>query len=286
MMRQAGRLTYQRRKVMNKVWLTATVLAAAATVLALVFILGYVIANGARALNLDFFSKLPKPVGETGGGMANAIVGTLIMLGLASAIALPIGVLTGVYLSEYGGGRFNAVIRFVADTMAGVPSIVVGMFAYLVVVLPMGHFSSLAGGIALAVIMIPIVTRGTEEILRVVPDSLREAALALGVNRWRVIVSVVIPTAAPGLITSFMLAIARASGETAPLLFTSLGSQFWSMSLDQPTASIPVQIFSYAIAPYDDWHRQAWAGALTLVAMVAVLTLVARLAFRGFKVQR
>jgi phosphate transport system permease protein len=255
----------------------------AATVLALIplgAILIWVAAKGLQGLNLAFFTGLPKPVGEPGGGMGNAIVGTLELVGLACLFAIPVGVLGGVYLAELGRGRFGHAVRFAADVLTGVPSIVVGIFVYTLLVVTMKRFSALAGGVALAVIMLPVVIRTTEELVRLVPDGLREAALALGVPRWRATVKVVLRTAAPGIATGVMLAVARAAGETAPLLFTAFNNRFWSDGLTQPIASLPVQIFTYAVAPYEDWHRQAWAGALTLVLLVLLLNLGARLLTR------
>jgi len=254
---------------------------ALAVVLPLILLFGFLLHQGASAVNVDFFIRLPKPVGEAGGGMANAIVGSLILIALAGALGLPLGILGGVYLTESRDRRLPWLIRFVADVLNGVPSIVIGIFAYTVVVLPMRRFSALAGGVALAVIMLPIVLRTTEEMMRLVPASLREAALALGLPEWKVILRVVLPTARAGIITGVMVAIARVAGETAPLLFTAFGNRFWHQRLDQPIAALPLQIFAYAIAPFDDWHRQAWAGALVLIALVFLVSLAARIATRG-----
>jgi phosphate transport system permease protein len=260
-----------------------TGLSFAAVVLALVplaSVLGYVVAQGITALNWEFFTQLPKPVGETGGGMANAIAGTLTLIGLASCIGLPVGILGGVYLAELGNGQLGGWIRFTADVLNGVPSIVVGIFVYTLLVVPMKRFSALAGGVALGIMMTPLVMRTTEELIRLVPATLREASLALGVP-WRVTtLRVVLRTATVGVITGVMLAIARISGETAPLLFTAFNNQYWQGRLDQPIASITVQLYNYAIAPYDDWHRQAWAAALVLMTMVLVLNIAARLVGR------
>jgi phosphate transport system permease protein len=260
-----------------------TGLSFAAVVLALVplaSVLGYVVAQGITALNWEFFTQLPKPVGETGGGMANAIAGTLTLIGLASCIGLPVGILGGVYLAELGNGRLGGWIRFTADVLNGVPSIVVGIFVYTLLVVPMKRFSALAGGVALGIMMTPLVMRTTEELVRLVPATLREASLALGVP-WRVTtLRVVLRTATVGVVTGVMLAIARISGETAPLLFTAFNNQYWQGRLDQPIASITVQLYNYAIAPYDDWHRQAWAAALVLMTMVLVLNIAARLVGR------
>ena len=223
---------------------------------------------------------MPKPVGEPGGGMANAIVGTLVLVGLGAAFAVPVGVGAGVWLAEYGRGRLAALVRYTADVLAGVPSIVVGVVAYGLVVVPMGHFSALAGGVALGILMLPTIVRSTEEVVLLVPRSYREASLALGAPRWRTIQEVVIPAASGGIVTATMLALARAAGETAPLLFTALGNRFWSLRLDQPIASLPVFIFDYARAPYEDWNRQAWTGALVLLILVTLMSAVLRLALR------
>jgi phosphate transport system permease protein len=257
-------------------------LACTAAVLApLVLIIGYLLTKGVTSLNLDFFTQLPKPVGEPGGGMANAIVGTLVLLGLACTVGLPIGIGTGVFLAEYGHSRLAPMIRFCADVLNGVPSIVIGIYAYTVIVLPTKSFSAYAGGFALAVIMLPIVARTTEEMLRLVPASLREASLALGVPSWRTTMLVIIRTARGGIITGAMLAIARVAGETAPLLFTAFGNQFWHHGLHGPISSLPVQIYAYAISPFDDWHRQAWAGALVLLTLISVTSLSVRVLTRG-----
>jgi phosphate transport system permease protein len=254
---------------------------AALVLLPLGLISGDLLAKGFSSLNLAFFTQLPKPVGEVGGGMANAIVGTLTLIGLACALGLPIGILAGVYLSEYGHGRLGWWIRFAADVLMGVPSIVIGIYAYTLIVLPMRSFSAYAGGFALGVIMLPIVTRTTEEMIRLVPGSLREAALALGVPSWRTVVWVVLRTARGGIITGIMLAVARVAGETAPLLFTAFGNQFWQRGLGEPISSLPVQLYTYAISPFDDWHRQAWAGALVLMGMIFVTSVAVRLFTRG-----
>jgi len=246
----------------------------------LAFILFYVISHGFSALNWAFFTEMPKPVGEVGGGMANAIVGTLILIAIAATIAIPIGVLSGIHLAEYGGTRFASAVRFTADVLNGVPSIVIGIFAYGLVVLPVHRFSALAGGVALSIMMIPIVTRTTEELLRLVPGGLKEGALALGATRTRAMFTVILPAALPGIITGILVALARIGGETAPLLFTAFNNRFWSTSLTQPIGSLTVQIFTYAIAPYEDWHRQAWAGAFVLVSMILALSILARLVTR------
>jgi len=247
----------------------------------LLLIWGFLLYQGASAINLDFFVHLPKPVGEVGGGVANAIVGSMIMIGLASCLGLPIGILGGMYLAESRDARLPWVVRFIADVLNGVPSIVFGIFAYTVVVLPMRRFSALAGGLALGLIMVPIVLRTTEEMVRLVPNALREAGLGLGLPQWKVMLRVVLPAARAGIITGGIVAVARVAGETAPLLFTALGNRFWHQGLDQPMAALPLQIYAYAIAPYDDWHRQAWAGALVLITLVFVASLAARLVTRG-----
>ncbi len=270
----SGRLLW--RKSVNLVMFTLCGLSALVTVGVLFFILGYLFWHGAHTLNWAFFTQLPKPVGEAGGGMANAIVGSAKLLLLAAATGLPIGFLGGVYLAEFGGKPFSFLVRYTVDLLNGVPSIVIGVFAYTVVVLPMRHFSALAGGLALGVMMIPIAVRSTEEFLRAVPNSLREAGLALGASKWKTVASVVIPAALRGIITGIMLDLARVAGETAPLLFTAFNNRFWSPGWNQPIASLPVMIFTYAISPYDDWHQQAWAAALVLLALVLLTNLIAR----------
>jgi phosphate transport system permease protein len=265
------------RKSLNFVMLSLTGIAALGVVSILFFILGYLIWNGGKSLNWNFFTQLPKPVGETGGGMANAIVGSLKLLMLAALMGLPVGLLTGVYLAEFGGKTFSFVIRYTTDLLNGVPSIVIGIFAYSLVVLPVKHFSALAGGVALGIMVIPITVRSTEEFLRAVPGNLREGAMALGASKWKTIVTVVLPAASGGILTGMLLALARVAGETAPLLFTAFGNRFWSPGFEQPTASLPVMIYTYAIAPYDDWHRQAWAAGLVLLGLVLVANLGARL---------
>jgi phosphate transport system permease protein len=266
------------------------VLSAAAVLLALIplgFVLFYVVTQGVGALNLDFFRHVPAPVGETGGGMANAIVGTAMIVGLGAMFAIPIGVISGIYASEYAGTRFASMTRFAADTLNGVPSIVVGVFVYGIAVMPFKQFSALAGGLALGIMMVPLIMRTTEELLRLVPSNLREGALALGATRARAVFTVVLPAALPGIMTGILLALARIAGETAPLLFTSLNNPFWSTDVRQPMATLTVQIFAYAISPYKDWHRQAWAGALVLVAIVLLCSLAARVATaRMEKLQR
>lgn len=249
-------------------------LCALLVLLPLFSILAELLTQGFSALNVDFFTKLPKPVGEPGGGMANAIVGTLTLLGIALCVGVPIGLGTGIYLNEYANSRFAYAIRFITDVMNGIPSIVYGIFAYTVFVVPMKSFSAMSGGVALGVMMIPIVTRTTEDFTRMVPNTLREAGLALGAPRWRVITDIVLPTAAGGIITGIMVALARVAGETAPLLFTAFGNRFWHSNLMEPIAALPIQIFSYAISPFEDWHRQAWAGALVLISIVFIVNIL------------
>ena len=262
---------YLRRKVFGHLMMGFSLVAAASAVIVLFWILGYVFIKGFMGVSLDFFTKLPTPVGVPGGGLANAVVGSLIVVGMAVLMAVPVGVATGVYLSEYGRGRFASAVRFVADVLAGVPAIVAGVVAYALVVAPMGRFSALSGSVSLAILMLPIIVRSSEELLRTVPNTLREASLALGVPRWRTILGVVIKTASGGLVTGIMLAVARVGGEAAPLLFTAFSNSFWSFRPDQPIATLPVQIFTYAISPYDDWHEKAWAAALVLIFMVLML---------------
>ena len=265
-----------RRKTVNIVMLTITGLCTLVAAGTLVYILGYLFVHGATSLTWDFFTKLPTPVGESGGGMANAIVGSGKLLLLASLFGIPIGFLGGVYLAEFGGSTFSYVVRYVTDLLNGVPSIVIGIFAYTVVVLPQKHFSTLAGGLALGVMMIPIAVRSTEEFLRAVPNSLREGAMALGASKAKSILTVVIPAAKNGIMTGIMLNLARVAGETAPLLFTSFGNRYWSSGWEQPISALPVMIFTYAIAPYEDWHKQAWAAGFVLLTMVLTVNIIAR----------
>jgi phosphate transport system permease protein len=249
------------------------------TPLGLVFF--HLLVNGATSVNWNFFTKLPAPVGEIGGGMANAIVGSLELLALAGAIGIPVGVLGGVYLAEYGSARINSILRFLADVLNGIPSITWGVVVYGLIVLRFKSFSAYAGGLALGLIMIPLILRTTEEVVLLVPSGYREAALALGVSRWKTIVHIVMKTASKGIITGILLALARVGGETAPLLFTAFGNRFWNHSLSQPIAALPLQIFTYAISPYDDWHRQAWAGALVLVSGIFCVNITVRILTRG-----
>ena len=241
----------------------------------------YLLAKGGSSVNWDFFTKLPKPVGEVGGGMANAIVGSLELLALAGAIGIPVGVLGGVHLAEYGSARVNSILRFLADVLNGIPSITWGVVVYGLVVLRFKGFSVYAGALALGLIMIPLILRTTEEVVLLVPNGYREAALALGISRWKTIVHIVMKTASKGIITGILLALARIGGETAPLLFTAFGNRFWNHSLSQPIAALPLQIFTYAVSPYDDWHRQAWAGALVLVTGIFLVNITVRILTRG-----
>jgi phosphate transport system permease protein len=265
-----------RRKTVNVVMLTLTGLCTLFATGVLVFILGYLFVHGASSLSFDFFTKLPTPVGESGGGMANAIVGSAKLLLLASVVGVPIGFLGGVYLAEFGGTTFSFVIRYVTDLLNGVPSIVIGIFAYTIIVLPQKHFSTLAGGLGLGVMMIPIAVRSSEEFLRAVPNSLREGAMALGASKAKSILTVVIPAAKNGIMTGIMLNLARVAGETAPLLFTSFGNRYWSPGWEQPTSALPVMIFTYAISPYEDWHKQAWSAGFVLLALVLTVNIIAR----------
>jgi phosphate transport system permease protein len=271
------------RYLVNHLVTGLALLSTVVVIIPLVAILIYLLYKGASSLNLAFFTKVPAPIGETGGGMANAILGSGIVLALASLIGIPVGIAAGVYLAEFGRGRFLAgAIRFTADVLNGVPSIVVGIAIYSLIVMQQKHFSAFAGGVALAVMMVPTITRTTEEMLATVPHAIREAALGLGVPKWRTVLSVSLKTAAPGIITGCMLAFARVAGETAPLLFTALGNQFWSYKLTEPIAALPLQIYAYALSPYDEFHRLAWAGALVLIVMIMVaVTLVRIYAARG-----
>ncbi len=271
---------YQRRRWINFTAFMLTALCAIFTISVLFFILGYIAYHGISGINLNFFTQLPKPVGEEGGGMANAIVGTLKLLGLASIVGVPIGFLGGVYLSEYGHNKIGFLVRYATDILNGVPSIVMGIFAYTVLVLPLKHFSALAGGFALGIMMIPIAVRSTEEFLKVVPHSIREAGLALGLPEWKVILFIVIPTALRGLLTGILLDLSRVAGETAPLLFTAFSNRYWAEGWMEPIASLPVMIFTYAISPYEDWHRQAWSAALVLMLLVLLTNGLARLILR------
>lgn len=275
------------RRFSSNVIVSLCALSVVLALIPLALILFYVVSQGITSLNLAFFTQMPQPVGEPGGGMANAIVGSLMVTGLGALFAIPIGVMAGIYASEYAGSRFASMARFAADTLNGVPSIVIGVFVYGIVVLPFRQFSAVAGGVALGIMMIPLIMRTTEELLRLVPPSLREGALALGATRARAVFTVVVPAALPGIITGILLALSRIAGETAPLLFTSFNNRFFSTDPMQPISTLTVQVYTYAISPYADWHRQAWAGALVLVAIVLTCSLLARLATaRMEKLQR
>ena len=270
-----------RRRALNSVMSALMGLAAILATLPLIFLLIHLVRQGASSIDLAFFTQMPKPVGEGGGGMANAIVGTLILVGIACAIGLPVGIGAGLYLAEQRGARLATSVRFLSDVLNGLPSIVMGIFAWHFLVRPIGHFSAMAGGVALGAMMIPLVTRATEEMVRTVPVALREAALALGYPRWRTSVSIVLRTALPGIVTAALVAIARIAGETAPLLFTAFGNLFWSVSLNEPISSLPHQIYTYAKSPYDEWHRLAWAAALVLIGLVLIISLLARFVTRS-----
>ena len=269
-----------RRKALSAAFVGFCALSVLLALVPLALVLFFVVSRGLQAVNLDFFFQMPKPVGEPGGGMAGSIVGTLLMAGLGSLLAVPLGVMSGIYMSEYAGTRVASTIRFAADTLNGVPSIVIGVFVYGIAVLPFKEYSAAAGGIALGVMMIPIIARTTEELLLLVPGTMREGALALGATRARAVFTVVLPAALPGIVTGIVLALARIAGETAPLLFTALNNRFFSTSLTQPISSLTVQIYNYAQSPYEDWHRQAWAGALVLVSIVLLCSVLARVATR------
>jgi phosphate transport system permease protein len=275
------------RKFVSNFMLTLTGVCAAVAVSVLFFILGYLVYHGGAAISWNFFTKLPVPVGELGGGMANAIVGSAKLLLLASLFGVPIGFFGGIYLSEFSNSSIAFVVRYAADLLNGVPSIVIGIFAYALVVLPFKHFSTLAGAFALGLMMIPITLRSTEEFLHAVPRALREGSMALGASRWKTIMAVVVPAAYRGIMTAILLALARVAGETAPLLFTAFGNRYWSPGLNQPTASLPAMIYSYAISPYEDWHRQAWAAGLVLLALILIVNIFARaILSRGSAVPR
>jgi phosphate transport system permease protein len=268
------------RKAKNALMQTLTLGCALLAIAPLVLVFYHLAKSGVGAVNWDFFTKLPRPVGEAGGGMANAIVGSFVLLGLAALIGVPVGVLGGVFLSEYGSSKLNWWIRFAADVLNGVPSIIWGIVVYALVVVPMKGFSTWAGGIVLGMMMIPLIMRTTEEVLQLVPVGFREAALALGIAQWRAIIQIIMRTALKGVVTGVLLALARVAGETAPLLFTAFGNRFWNHSLSDPIAALPLQIFTYAISPYDDWHRQAWAGALVLLLMITVIDVSVRVLTR------
>jgi phosphate transport system permease protein len=271
----------RRRRTTSAIMVGLTYASAVLATLPLVFILVHLVHAGATSIGVAFFTQMPRPVGESGGGMANAIVGTLILISIAATVGLPVGIGAGLYLAEHRTMRLANTVRFLSDVLNGLPSIVMGIFAWQFLVRPIGHFSALAGGIALGTMMIPLVTRTTEEMVRIVPNSLREAALALGYQRWRTSLAIILRTALPGIVTGALMAIARVAGETAPLLFTAFGNQFWSTAVQRPIAALPLQIFTYAISPYDEWHAQAWAGALVLIGIVLVISVAARFATRS-----
>ncbi|NOZ07235.1 MAG: phosphate ABC transporter permease PstA [Chloroflexi bacterium] len=277
---------YRWRKITNVLMVGTATLSATLAALALIAVLAFVLVKGVSALNADFFLRLPTPVGVPGGGVANAIVGSLIVVGLAALFAVPVGLGTGIYLSEFGDNRFGDLVRYLADVLAGVPSIVMGIFAYIIIVARQGHFSALSGSFALGMMMLPAIVRTTEEMLRMVPNTLREGALALGVPRWRAIVSVVLPAAAGGVITGIMLAIGRIAGETAPLLFTAFGNPYWNTNVNEPVATLPLTLFTYAISPYDDWQSKAWGTALVLVGLVLIANLIGRRVWRNVGAQK
>ena len=270
-----------RRRIVSAFMTVVIAFTAIATTLPLLFILYYLGREGASSLSVAFFTEMPKPVGMGDAGMANAIVGTLILIGVACAIGLPVGIGAGLYLADFRGTRLATLVRFLADVLNGLPSIVLGIFAWEFLVRPLGHFSALAGGIALAAMMVPMITRTTEEMVRLVPASLREAALALGYSRARTAITIVLRSATAGIVTGVLMAVARIAGETAPLLFTAFGNTFWSVRLGEPIAALPLQIFAFAISPYDEWHRLAWAGALVLIVLVFVISIAARFATRS-----
>jgi phosphate transport system permease protein len=275
------------RKFVSNFMLTMTGVCAVVAVSVLFLILGYLVYHGGTSINWNFFTKLPTPVGESGGGMANAIVGSAKLLLFAALIGVPIGFFGAIYLAEFSGATAAFIVRYAADLLNGVPSIVIGIFAYSLVVLPFKHFSTLAGGFALGLMMVPITLRSTEEFLRAVPRALREGAMALGASKWKTIVTVIVPAAYRGILTAILLAFARVAGETAPLLFTSFGNRLWSPGWNQPTAALPEMIYRYALAPYDDWHRQAWAAGLVLLGLILVVNIVARgILARGIAVPR
>ncbi|HUO15011.1 MAG TPA: phosphate ABC transporter permease PstA [Verrucomicrobiae bacterium] len=269
-----------RRRITDHVMSGLAVSTVILVLLPLIAIFGYLVYRGFGSINWAFLTQTPKPVGEVGGGMANAIVGSCLILGIASIIGVPFGIGAGIYLAEYGRNSFGNLVRFTADVLNGVPSIVIGIVAYAIVVLYQKHFSALAGGVALAIMMVPTITRTTEEMLLLVPTALREASYGLGVPRWRTTLSITLRTATSGVITGVMLAFARVAGETAPLLFTAFGNQFWNVKVSEPTAALPLQIFTYAISPYDEWHRQAWAGALVLIILIVGAVAAVRIAVR------
>ena len=265
------------RRITNVAFIGLSALASVLVLAPLVAIFGYLLYKGIGSINLAFLTKIPKPVGESGGGMANAIIGSVMILGLGSIFGVPLGIGAGICLAEFGHGKLVTLVRFTADVLNGVPSIVVGIAAYTMVVLPQQHFSAFAGGVALGIMMVPTIARTTEEMLLMVPNTIREAALGLGIPQWRATLQVTLRTASKGVITGCMLAFARVAGETAPLLFTAFGNQFWNVNPNQPTAALPIQIFSYAISPFDEWHKQAWAGALILIVLIVAAVSAVRI---------
>jgi len=269
------------RKVVSFIIMGLTFIAALTAIVPLAFIFYYTVSKGITHLNIDFFISMPKPVGEPGGGMANAIVGTLILVGIGALFGLPIGIMAGIYLAEFGNNKFGLLLRFLTDVLSGIPSIVVGVVAYTLVVIPMGHFSALAGGVALAILMIPTVTRTTEEMIKLVPHSYREAGLGLGIPKWKTSLFIVLRTAWKGIATGILLALSRAAGETAPLLFTALGNRFWSTNIFQPIASLTVYIYDYARAPFEDWNNQAWTAALVLILFISIFSIAFRIITRS-----
>ena len=276
-----NRLNYYRRKATNVIMLSLSFISAIITIIPLILVFYYTISKGIAYLNINFFTKLPTPIGESGGGMVNAIVGTLILIGIGGVIGIPVGILTGTYLSEFGKNKFGALVRFLTDVLSGVPSIVVGVVAYTLVVIPMKHFSALAGGVALAILMIPTITRTTEEMIKLVPHSYREAGLALGIPKWKTSLLIVLKTAWKGIATGVLLGLARAAGETAPLLFTALGNRFWSTNVFQPIASLTVYIYEYSSSPFKDWNDQAWTAALVLILLISLFSLIFRIITRS-----
>ncbi len=268
------------RRALDRVMTGVAIVTVLLVLLPLVAIFAYLVYRGIGSINLAFLTQTPKPVGEAGGGMANAIIGSTVILGIASILGVPLGISAGIYLSEYGRNRFGDIVRFTSDVLNGVPSIVIGIVAYGIVVMRQKHFSALAGGVALAIMMVPTIARTTEQMLLLVPQSIREASYGLGISRWRTTLSITLRTAASGVITGVMLAFARVAGETAPLLFTTLGNQFWNLKIDQPTAALSLQIYTYALSPFDDWHRQAWAGALVLIVLIVSAVTAVRLVVR------
>jgi phosphate transport system permease protein len=272
---------FYRKKITSAIMMSLTFVAALVAIIPLVLIFYYTISKGITYLNFNFFTQLPKPVGEPGGGMVNAIAGTLILIGIGGSIGVPVGIMTGIYLSEFGKNKFGNVVRFLTDVLSGIPSIVVGVVAYTLVVVPMKHFSAFAGGIALGILMIPTIVRTTEEMIKLVPHTLREGGLALGIPKWKTTLSIVLRTAWKGIATGVLLGLSRAAGETAPLLFTALGNRFWSTNIGQPIASLTVYIYDYAKSPFEDWNQQAWTAALVLIMLISVLSLLFRIVTRS-----